>query len=456
LPASRLPQKYNETAETLILTGRTAAMPDRMAWAGLMALVPIVLSPACGHAQEPRPTFKFTFAPGRAAPGYVQVTPEMTYDRDRGFGFEPGARVRAVDRGGPDALRGGFVTADRPLHFSVAVPEGNYRVTLVLGDARGESATTVKAELRRLMLERVATPAGKFETRTFVVNVRTPRIAGNGQVRLKDREKSEEGWAWDEKLTLEFNGERPCLCALEVVPADDVTTVYVLGDSTVCDQPREPYASWGQMLPRFFGPKAAVANHAESGESLRSSRGARRLDKVLSVLRPGDYLFLQYGHNDMKSVDAAAFKAELRRFAAAAREKGGRVVLVTPMHRRTFEGRTVVNSHKDFPDAVRELAREEGLALIDLHAMSKTLYEALGPEGSGALFKAGDGTHHSPYGAYLLARCVVEGIRQNQPELAKLLADDVAPFDPARPEPVDQFRVPASPSSGPATKPEGN
>jgi len=95
--------------------------------------------------------------------------------------------------------------------------------------------------------------------------------------------------------------------------------VYLLGDSTVCDQPLEPYASWGQMLPRFFRPGVAIANHAESGESLRGSRGARRLDKVLSVLRPGDYLFLQFGHNDMKSVSAADYKAELKRYAAAAK-----------------------------------------------------------------------------------------------------------------------------------------
>jgi lysophospholipase L1-like esterase len=425
------------------------------ALAGLLALALGILCPTGGHAGEKRPTYRLAFAPGKAEPGYTQVTPETAYDKDRGFGFEPGAAVRAVDRGGPDALRGGFVTADKPFFFSVVVPEGNYRVTLLLGDAKGDSETTVKAELRRLMLERAATAAGKFQTRTFVVNVRTPRIEGGGEVRLKAREKDEERWAWDDKLTLEFNGGRTCPCALEVAPADDVTTVYLLGDSTVCDQPREPYASWGQMLPRFLGPKVAVANHAESGESLRSSLAARRLDKVLGVLKPGDYLLLQYGHNDMKSVDADAYKADLKRFAAEAKKKGGQVVLVTPMHRRTFEGKAVVNSHKGFLDAVRELAREEGLPLIDLHAMSKTLYEALGPDGSSALFKAGDGTHQSNYGAYELARCVVEGVKQNKLDLAKLLADDAEAFDPARPDPFDKFRLPASPT-GKAARPEGD
>jgi lysophospholipase L1-like esterase len=304
------------------------------------------------------------------------------------------------------------------------------------------------------MVERVTTTAGQFRTRAFVVNVRTPAIPGGGAVRLKPREKADEAGAWDDKLTLEFAGGRPCVCAVEVRPAD-VPTVYLLGDSTVCDQPREPYASWGQMLPRFFGPGVAVANHAESGESLRGARAARRLDKVLSAIKPGDYLFLQFGHNDMKAVSAADYQAELRRFAAAAKKKGAQVVLVTPMHRRTFRGAKLVNSLKDFPDAVRELAREEGLPLIDLHAMSQALYEALGPEKSAVLFKPGDGTHHSNYGAYELARCVVEGVKKNKLGLSKLLADDVTAFDPARPDPFDRFRLPPSATAA-GRKPDGD
>jgi lysophospholipase L1-like esterase len=208
------------------------------------------------------------------------------------------------------------------------------------------------------------------------------------------------------------------------------------------------------MLPRFFGPGVAIANHAESGESLRSSRGARRFDKVLELIRPGDFLLVQYGHNDMKAVDEAAFQAELRRLAASAREKGATVVLVTPMHRRTFEGDRIVNSHRGFPDAVRALAKEENYPLIDLNALSKTLYEALGPDDSGRLFKPGDGTHHNNYGAYELARCVVEGLRRDDLKIVDDLAPDAGSFDPARPDPFDQFRVPASPGRA-ARAPEG-
>src|SRR6185437_335962 len=147
------------------------------------------------------------------------------------------------------------------------------------GDPTGASDTTVKAELRRLMLEGVKTFDGKFETRTITVNTRTPAIAGGGAVRLKDREKTSEVWDWDDRLTLEFNGSHPAISAIEIAPAPDVPTVFILGDSTVCDQPAEPWNSWGQMLPRFFKVGVAVANHAESGESIANSLKAQRFAK---------------------------------------------------------------------------------------------------------------------------------------------------------------------------------
>ena len=146
-----------------------------------------------------------------------------------------------------------------------------------------------------------------------------------------------EWGAWDDKLTLEFNDKRPCVCGIEITKADDVPTVFLLGDSTVCDQPKEPWNSWGQMLPRFFKPDVAVANHAESGESIRGSLGAGRFDKVYSLLKKGDYLFLQFGHNDMKDRDPnalATYKANLKRIVAETRKRGATPVLVTSMERK--------------------------------------------------------------------------------------------------------------------------
>ena len=419
----------------------------------------ILLQAKDGHRRPNQISLKFDFGPGEVAPGYIQVLPTTIYTRELGYGFEPGLAVSCVDRGGKDRLRGDFCTSDQPFFFSVALPEGNYNLTITFGDARGETNTTVKAELRRLMLENLQTQAGKFETRTFTINIRRPQIAGDGEVKLKEREKTTEIWDWDEKLTLEFNGSRPAVCALEIT-AVDVPTVFLLGDSTVCDQPREPYNSWGQMLPRFFKPGIAIANHAESGESLRSSLAARRLDKVLSLMKPGDYLFIQYGHNDEKEKGEGVgafttYKADLKKFVVETRKRGGIPVLVTPMHRRTFDAEgKITNSHGDYPEAVRQVAKEESVALIDLNAMSKLFYEALGSEKSKLAFAPGDGTHHNNYGSYELAKCIVDGIKASKLGLAKYLVD-ASQFDPRNPDPIESVKIPASPLRA-SEKPAGN
>src|SRR4030095_3797041 len=376
----------------------------------------------------------FDFGPTKAQIGYKRVRSDTFYSKTLGYGFEPGGNIACAERQ-TRVAPSGSCTSEKPFYFSVVLPEGNYIVRITFGDFEKESRTTVKAELRRLMLERVDTPAGKFVTRTFVVNVRTPAIAGGGEVKLKDREKTTEAWAWDEKLTLEFNNTRPTVNSIEIARADDLPTIYLLGDSTVCDQPSEPYASWGQMLTRFFSANVVVANHAESGESLRSSLGARRLDKVMSTMKAGDYLIIQYGHNDEKEKGEGVgafttYKADLKKFVAAARSRGATPILVTPMQRRTFDqSGKVTNSHGDYPEAVRQVAKEDGVVLVDLHAMSTRFYEALGPEKSKLAFKDGDGTHHNNYGSYELAKCVVEVIRQSKLGLAKFLVEVTVSFD---------------------------
>ncbi|MEP6850002.1 MAG: rhamnogalacturonan acetylesterase [Acidobacteriota bacterium] len=399
---------------------------------------------------------RFDFGLDKARTGFTQVWRDDIYSKEKSFGFEPGAAVECDH----DARSKGSCSSTSPFYFSVAVPEGNYRVTVTLGSDNNLSNTTVKAELRRLMLQDVKTKKGEFLTRSFIVNVRTPLISTGGEVKLKDREKTTESWAWDEKLSLEFNGDHPSVNRIEIEPAG-VPTIFLLGDSTVCDQPSEPYASWGQMLTRFFNNKIAIANNAESGESLRSSLGAKRLDKVLSLMKPGDYLLIQYSHNDEKEKGEGVgafttFKASLKMFVDAARNKGGIPVLITPMHRRTFDadGR-VTNSHGNYPAAIRRVAAEEKVALIDLTTMSKDLYEGLGKDGSEQLFKDGDATHHNNYGSFELAKSIVQAIRDQKLELSKYLIKGIAAFDPKRPDPVTSVAVPASPTST-GRKPLGN
>ncbi|HRH42007.1 MAG TPA: rhamnogalacturonan acetylesterase [Pyrinomonadaceae bacterium] len=394
---------------------------------------------------------KFDFGIGRTAEVYNSVSTINTYSKETGYGFEDVTGITCFSRNDKNLLLSGFCSSDKPFYFSVNVPEGNYKVNVTFGDFYDSTDTTVKAELRRLMLEDVKTNKGKFATKTFIVNVRRPEISMGGTVKLKDREKTMEWWAWDEKLTLEFNGKKPNVNAIEIEKIDSVPTVFLLGDSTVCDQPREPYASWGQMLTRFFQPTIAVASHAESGESLKSSFGAKRLEKVLSLLKSGDYVLIQYAHNDEKEKGDGigaftTFKASLKQYVEAIRKKGGIPILITPMHRRTFDADgKITNSHGDYPEAVRQAAKELNAPLIDLTAMSKDFYEALGKEKSGLAFKDGDGTHHNNYGAYELAKMIVSSIQTQKLPLAKFLVKDLKKFDPKKPDALESFNLPASP-----------
>lgn len=383
-------------------------------------------------------SFKFDFT-GKIHAGWMNVSPTNFYSPEAGFGFEPGANVVAQNN---------CVSGGAPFYFSVKEPEGNYKVTATFA---GESTVTVKAELRRLMLEKVHTAAGKSATREFIVNVRTPQIPGGGHVHLKPREITDERSAWDDKLTLEFNGQNPSLRSLEIEPID-VPTVYLLGDSTVCDQPAEPWNSWGQMLPRFFKPKIAVANHAESGETVANSLRAQRFEKVFSLMKPGDYLFIQFGHNDMKDKATNAvevYKSDLKKVVERTRSLHGTPVLVTSMERKAgVEAPTLMG----YPEVMRGVAKEENCALIDLNAMSLVFYHALGTN----LDKAfQDGTHHNNYGSYELAKCVVEGIKKDRLPLAKFIVNDFKNFNPAHPDDVNQFQMAVSPNSSSA-KPLGN
>ncbi|HVU32907.1 MAG TPA: rhamnogalacturonan acetylesterase [Opitutaceae bacterium] len=406
-------------------------------------------------------SLKFDFGPGPVAPGYTQVLPDMSCTSARGYGFEPGAKVEGVDRGGPDALREDFVTSDHPFDFTARVPhEGNYRVTVTLGDAHRESTTCIKAELRRLMVKVRHTAPGEFATVSFIVNTRVPTINAvegikAGVVRLKaPRETTMEAWDWDDAITLEFNDVHPAVCAVEIEPVE-VPTIYVLGDSTVCDQPREPYTSWGQMLTAFFKPEVAVANHAESGETYRDSIGRRRLDKIASLLQPGDWVLMQFGHNDQKQIAAhtggpfTTYIQEIKRHVEEIRAHGGNPVIVSSMERRRFDEKgKLVPSLTEYAEASRKAAEEFHVPFIDLNAMSIRFYEALGPKRSAVAFAAPNGrvdnTHHDNYGAYQLAQCIVEAIREQHLAIAKYIVDDFKGFDPSHPDDPDTFDIPPS------------
>jgi len=422
-------------------------------------------------AQITKTSFKFDLGSGKAARGYQKVTPEDTFNDDKGYGFDFDSKVYAVSRDNNKALTGDFITGDKPFYFSVNVPEGNYKVTLTLGDIKGSSNITVRAESRRLMLEKVKTDNGAIKKVSFIVNIRKPEISTGGNVSLKPRELGK--YDWDNKLSLEFNDNKPCVDAIEIEKAANQITVYLAGNSTVVDQDDEPWCSWGQMITRFFKPGVAIADHAESGLSLGSFLGGHRLDKVLSVIKPGDYLFIEFGHNDQKEKGPqdGAFRSYTDRFKLfinKVREKNAIPVIVTSTSRRAFDDNgKVVNTLGDYPDAARKIAKEENVPLIELNLMTARFYEAMGVEGSKKAFvwypansfpnqpkDLADNTHFNSYGAYEIAKCIIEGIRSNHLNIEKFIIDAPA-FDPSRPDPVDNFSLPMSPKNS-SVKPDGN
>lgn len=401
------------------------------------ALGLLALTPPCDAEEK---AWRFDFGSGPPAPGFTAVRSDQRFTPVAGHGFDLAGRPveHADDVGG----RGGF-------YFSIAVPEGCYQVSARLGGSPRASDTSIKAESRRWMVGSVRTQPGESVTASFTVHVRRPAIPGGEFVRLKERER--DYLHWDDKLTLEFNGPEPSVDAIEIRPVV-VPVLHLLGDSTVADQPYEPWSSWGQMLTHFFSPEVAVANHAESGESIRSSLSARRIEKLYRSLKPGDFVLVQYGHNDMKdkSPDAlATYRSNLEAIVREVRKHDAQPVLITSMERKSGVTKDTLG---DYPDTVRLVARNLEVPLIDLHAMSRLFYQALGTRLDLAFQ---DGTHHNTYGSYQLAKCVVEGIRTQVPDLAKNLRAEVKPFDPSQPDPPEAFVYPPSLVND-LTKPDGD
>jgi lysophospholipase L1-like esterase len=380
---------------------------------------------------------KFDFSAGPATPGYTRVTPAAVYADDPGYGYEAGAQVTSGDSGRT-------TTSDKPFFFSAKVPEGNYNVSLTFGDSTTATTTTVKAESGRLMLLRVEVPNNGVAMRGFTTNVRTPQLPkvptnapGRDLVSLNqfDRGNSRD---WDGKLTIEVISPHAALRSIEIASAPTAPTIFIAGDSTVTDRDGGGDVSWGQILPVFFKPGIAVANNAQSGETLKSFANALRLDKILSQMKPGDYFFMQFTHNDSKASwpqtyadPETTYKAYLKVFIAEARLRGATPVLVTAMDRGARGTGAPTHGHDGYPQAMREVGQEEHVPVIDLYSMSDTLYASAGADAPKIL---ADGTHSTAYGGYEFARCIVTGIKQSKLDLARFVVDDFKDFDPKHPD----------------------
>jgi lysophospholipase L1-like esterase len=225
-------------------------------------------------------------------------------------------------------------------------------------------------------------------------------------------------------------------------------TIYTIGDSTMADKDTvgNPERGWGQALPLYFdAEKVRIENHAKNGRSTKSFIDEGRWDAVVDKLKKGDYVFIQFGHNDEKrqSPDRytdprGAYKANLTRFVNETRVKGAYPVLMSPIVRRHFdESGHLIDTHGEYPEAVRQLSEELNVPFIDMESKSRKMIERLGPEDSKRLFvwfEAGeyprfpegkqDDTHLNWEGAVSVAGLAVEGLRELNLPVSRYLKEE--------------------------------
>lgn len=392
--------------------------------------------------------FKFDFSDSAPQEGYIAVRPDTKYTDEAGYGYDFGM-LPAND---PMA----------PVFFSVKVPDGNYRVRITLGSKARASSTVVRGEARRMFRNGVNTRKGELTDVEFIIHKRGPEIASGESVKIKDRER--ESMTWDDKLTLEFNGPAPAVSAIEIEPAPDAPTIFLCGNSTVVDNDAEPYTGWGQMLPMFLDAGICVANYAESGLAANTFISELRLKKVLSELKPGDYVVIEFGHNDQKQKGPGigayySFSYCLKQFVDEVKAKGATPILATPIRRRFFdEHGHIKDTHGEYPAATRQIAAREGLPLVDFQELTRIMFEAAGDEESKKMFvhyPAGtfegqetdlkDNTHFSNFGAVEVTKCFIKAVT----DLGIGIADHVRPgyetFDPAHPDCFSDFEYHPSP-----------
>ncbi|WP_257669146.1 rhamnogalacturonan acetylesterase [Parapedobacter tibetensis] len=224
-------------------------------------------------------------------------------------------------------------------------------------------------------------------------------------------------------------------------------TVFLIGDSTVADKPyREsnPEKGWGQVLPLYFDEGVRVENHALNGRSTKSFRDEGHWDKVKERIKTGDYVIIEFGHNDQKANSPARYAdpdveypQQLEQYIQETQERGGIPVLATPIVRRKFDDRGyLLETHGKYPEAVRKVAEEQGVVLLDMHARTRELLLEWGPERSKSLFLhlapgqyetlakgATDDTHLSGTGAFKLCDLAVAEMKAKIPELEMYFKD---------------------------------
>lgn len=247
-------------------------------------------------------------------------------------------------------------------------------------------------------------------------------------------------------------------CVTLAVAQTNPITLHMIGDSTMANKPiipANPERGWGQMLQMYFKPTVRVENYAQNGRSSKTFIAEGRWDKVLAALQPGDFVIIQFGHNDEKTNDVnrgtapfGEFSTNLVRFIRETRARHATPILATPTARRKFDDTgKLTDTHGDYPKAVRAVAVEQQTPLLELTTATMGLLQQLGPESSKRLFdwipagefapdarKLEDDTHFNAYGASRVCDLAALELQAKVPALAAHLnrsSKSTKPITPA-------------------------
>ncbi len=223
--------------------------------------------------------------------------------------------------------------------------------------------------------------------------------------------------------------------------AQEPTVIYIAGDSTAASYgPKyKPMAGWGEFVSDFVTNGVRVENCAAGGRSLPSFRQEGRWDKILNSLKKGDYVLIQFGHNDQKvphpeEYARTEYKENLKKYAAEVRAKGSFPIFVTSVTRRLFDKNgQLIRSLKNYPDCMKEVARETKIPLIDIYSLTRAKIEQAGPDDSKKYYThlapgespnypngSADNSHFNVEGAKMVAQLLIDDAKRQKLEIARL------------------------------------
>lgn len=316
-----------------------------------------------------------------------------------------------------------------PLHISTPVPNGTYEVTLTM-TAHEDIVFTIYSQSRRFMVQNAEMKKG--ETKDFTFNVS-----------VCDYHKRDEEYTAVNGVELDIMCDGDFTVVSMVSPVD-VPTIYIAGDSTVTDQPAEypynpssTYCGWGQMLPQLLNTGIAVENHSQSGSTSGDFK-AINFTAFKDKIKEGDFLIVEFGHNDQKieTLDAfGGYTENLKYFINFAREKGAVPIISSPINRIIFQqDGTLLNLLGDYRTAAKNVCEELNVPFLDLWSRTTEYFEAAGPVKSWDYFWGNgtdrDYTHTNDIGGGIVARFAADEMLKNNIHLiSDLLKKEMLPVE---------------------------